>query len=412
MIGNIAKHILNNMPFPIWIRDLDKKFIFVNNAFENTYSDYEGIESIAKCVCKKCSIKGICDNKIKKLIESNKKQSFEVKIDKMINQCYINPYFDDNKNIVGVIGILIDITDSKQKQKKIEESESILRTIIDTFPDYIFYKDKECKYIGYNKKWEKHYEKLGITSMIGKNDIEIGAISEELARYFVEQDKEIIKTKNPITKEHKAIDENGKVIIQETKKVPVINEHGEILGIVGLSSDVSEKIELKEKLIKLSYTDSLTEIFNRACFEEKKEELNKKENLPIGVIMGDVNGLKVVNDTFGHLEGDRLLKYMANVLKKVTSEKDYIFRWGGDEFVILIPNCNEIKCENIIKSIMKECKNSNFNLINMSISMGASIKDNLEQNIYDNLKEAEEKLYRQKFLSEKSIRSSIIFSMN
>ncbi|MGL5751945.1 MAG: PAS domain-containing protein, partial [Paraclostridium sp.] len=242
MIGNIAKHILNNMPFPIWIRDLDKKVIFVNNAFENTYSDYEGIESIAKCVCKKCSIKGICDNKIKKLIESNKKQSFEVKIDKMINQCYINPYFDDNKNIVGVIGILIDITDSKQKQKKIEESESILRTIIDTFPDYIFYKDKECKYIGYNKKWEKHYEKLGITSMIGKNDIEIGAISEELARYFVEQDKEIIKTKNPITKEHKAIDENGKVIIQETKKVPVINEHGEILGIVGLSSDVSEKI--------------------------------------------------------------------------------------------------------------------------------------------------------------------------
>ncbi len=54
--------------------------------------------------------------------------------------------------------------------------------------------------------------------------------------------------------------------------------------------------------MKLSFTDSLTGVYNRACFEEKKEELNNIEHLPIGVIMGDVNGLKVINDTFGHLE--------------------------------------------------------------------------------------------------------------
>lgn len=413
MINNMAKFILNNMPFPIWIKDLDKNIIFANTEFKKVYGQ-DGInyENIKEYICEKCAIRELCQNKIDEVIKSKQRQSFEVKIDNMINQCYVTPYFDDENKLLGIIGILIDISESYDQRKQLEKSENILRTIIDTFPDYIFYKDKDCRYVGYNKKWSDHYEKLGISSMIEKTDLETGAISEELARYFIEQDKEVMRNKKINIRYHKAPDENGKMIIQETRKVPVLDENGEVWGIVGLSSDVTEKVELEEKLIKLSYTDSLTGIYNRACFEEKKEELNRKEYLPIGVIMGDVNGLKVINDTFGHLEGDRLLKSMTDVLKKVTSKEDYIFRWGGDEFVILIPNCNERKCEDTISSIMKECKAANFNLIDMSISIGASIKETLEESIYDNLKEAEEKLYRQKFLSEKNIRSSIIYSLS
>lgn len=253
----------------------------------------------------------------------------------------MSPYFDDKNKLLGVMAILIDITDSKEKQQKIEDRENILRTIIDTLPDYIFYKDKDCNYVGYNKKWKEHYENLGIESMIGKNDIEVKAVSEEIARNFMQEDKVIMKNKKIKITERRMINSDGREIIEETKKVPVICENGEVWGIVGLSSDVTERIELKEKLMKLSYTDTLTEVYNRACFEDKILELNKDSKLPIGVIMGDVNGLKVVNDTFGHLEGDRLLKEIANVLKYVSSKKDFIFRWGGDEFVILMPNCDE-----------------------------------------------------------------------
>lgn len=322
MINNIAEFAINNMPFPMWIKDLDKKFIFVNKEFKKIYKhNIDEALSVEEHICTNCEIKYICSNKIDEVIKSKEKQSFEVKINDVISQCYMSPYFDDKNKLLGVMAILIDITDSKEKQQKIEDRENILRTIIDTLPDYIFYKDKDCNYVGYNKKWKEHYENLGIESMIGKNDIEVKAVSEEIARNFMQEDKVIMKNKKIKITERRMINSDGREIIEETKKVPVICENGEVWGIVGLSSDVTERIELKEKLMKLSYTDTLTEVYNRACFEDKILELNKDSKLPIGVIMGDVNGLKVVNDTFGHLEGDRLLKEIANVLKYVSSKK-------------------------------------------------------------------------------------------
>ncbi len=412
MIKSSEKFVIDNIPFPIWTKDLDGKFTFVNKEFARIHNINTNEElNIEEDVCTKCLMFEVCKIKVKEVIKNNKMCMFDIESENRIKNCYINPLLDENNNLLGVIGVVIDITPIKEKQIKLEERENILTTIIDTLPEYIFYKDKDSRYVGYNKKWSEHYKELGILNMVGKNDFELGVLSKEEATNFIEQDKEIMKTKQMKISERRIIDENGRERIEETRKVPVINENGEVWGIVGLSSDVTERIELKEKLIKLSYTDSLTGVYNRAYFKEKKKEIKEEKYLPIGIIMGDVNGLKVINDTFGHLEGDRLLKTMAKILKKGVSKEDFIFRWGGDEFIILMPNCNESKCEKVISNIMNECKKCDFNLIDISISLGASIKDTLDGDIYINLKEAEEKLYRQKFLQEKSIRSSIIFSL-
>lgn len=413
MINEITKFVLDNMPFAIWVKDLDKNFIFINKAFKNLYDlEVEDYISIKNKVCDKCDIRAICDQGINDVLEGGKISKFEVKAGGIENQCYISPYFDENNKLMGTFGVLVDITEVKSKQRQLEERENILRTIIDTLPNYIFYKDKDCRYVGYNKKWSDHYKKLGINSMIGKNDFEVDSISSNLALKYMKQDLEAMESKKIIREERRITTPEGQRCIEETIKVPVINEDGEVWGIVALSTDITETIELKEKLTKLSYTDSLTGVYNRAYFEEKKEELNSKNHLPIGVIMGDVNGLKFVNDTFGHLEGDKLLKNMTKILRNTTSKNDFIFRWGGDEFIILIPNCDEDKCEQVINNIIDACKKADFELIKMSISLGSSIKHSLEEDIYDNLKKAEEKLYRQKFLQERSIRSSIIFSLN
>lgn len=413
MINEVTKFVLDNMPFTIWIKDLDKNFIFANKSFKNLYNlETDDYKSIKNKVCDKCEIRLICEQKINDVLESEEISKFEVIVEGVESQCYISPYFDENNKLMGVFGVLIDITEVKSKQKQLEERENILRTIIDTLPNYIFYKDKNCRYVGYNKKWSDHYKKLGITNMIGKNDFEVDSTPYNLALKYTRQDLQVMESKKMIREERRIITPEGQNRIEETIKVPVINEDGEVWGIVALSTDVTETIELKEKLIKLSYTDSLTGAYNRTYFEEKKEELNSPENLPIGVIMGDVNGLKFVNDTFGHLEGDKLLKNMTKILRNVISQNDFIFRWGGDEFIILMPNCDEAKCEQVIKNIVDDCKKTDFDLIEMSISLGSSIKYSLEEDIYDNLKEAEEKLYRQKFLQERSVRSSIIFSLN
>ncbi|MGL5755262.1 MAG: HD domain-containing phosphohydrolase [Paraclostridium sp.] len=412
MVGEYINQVINSMPFPVWIKGLDKRIKYANQKFDTLHKiDLHKNEKAYDQMCDSCKLKIKCNEAIDRIIKGESIVEFEVTIHNKINKCYINKFFDNNEKLIGVMGMIIDISSRIEHQRQLEEREHILRTIIDTIPDYIFYKDKDCRYIGYNKKWKDFYNKLGIDSMIGKNDFESGALPNELAQKFVEEDKYIMNTKKIKISERKIVNSDGSVRIEETTKVPVISGDGKVWGIVGLASDVTEKIELKEKLIKLSYTDSLTQVYNRACFEEKINELNKEEYLPIGVIMGDVNGLKLVNDTFGHLEGDKLLIEITNILKLVANEEDYIFRWGGDEFVILMPNCNEVRCEQVIANIIEECKKSQFNLIEMSISLGASIKNKLNIDIYENLKEAEEKLYRQKFLKEKSIRSSMILSL-
>ncbi|MEF9991916.1 MAG: diguanylate cyclase [Peptostreptococcaceae bacterium] len=412
MVGEYINQVINSMPFPVWIKGLDKRIKYANQKFDTLHKiDLHKNEKAYDQMCDSCKLKIKCNEAIDRIIKGESIVEFEITIHNKINKCYINKFIDNNEQLIGVMGMLIDISSRIEYQRQVEEREHILRTIIDTIPDYIFYKDKDCRYIGYNKKWKDFYNKLGIDSMIGKNDFESGALPNELAQKFVEEDKYIMNTKKIKISERKIVNSDGSIRIEETTKVPVISGDGKVWGIVGLASDVTEKIELKEKLIKLSYTDSLTQVYNRACFEEKINELNKEEYLPIGVIMGDVNGLKLVNDTFGHLEGDKLLIAITNILKFVANEEDYIFRWGGDEFVILMPNCNEVRCEQVIANIIEECKKSQFNLIEMSISLGASIKNKLNIDIYENLKEAEEKLYRQKFLKEKSIRSSIILSL-
>lgn len=183
------------------------------------------------------------------------------------------------------------------------------------------------------------------------------------------------------------------------------------MGVVGLSRDITERKNMEEKLRYLSQTDILTGTYNRYSFEEKIKELNYEKYLPLGIIMGDVNGLKLVNDTLGHLEGDKLLKNISNILKHICDLQGYVFRWGGDEFIILLPNSGQSKCEAVIRDIRRKCEETESDFIQLSIALGESVKYDLKDDIYNCIKKVEEKVYRQKLLDKKSIKSSIMESL-
>ena len=186
---------------------------------------------------------------------------------------------------------------------------------------------------------------------------------------------------------------------------------GLVSGIVGISRDITQRKTLEEKLRYLSEIDVLTDLYNRNSFEEKIKKLNKEKYHPLGIIMGDVNGLKLINDTLGHLEGDKLLRSISNVLKSSCCESGYVFRWGGDEFIILIPNADEFKCDKLIKKISNDCDKYDYQYMQLSISLGAVVKHKVNEDIYDCIKKVEEKVYRHKLLDSKSIKSSIMDSL-
>lgn len=410
-LAEIYKSFINSLPWPVWIQNIDSEIIFLNKHYEEMYNiKLENAVGKRNDEVFPSEKSGIYNNQIKKCLNS-----LTVYIEEdIINGSYfkriIFPISYNNGEIKVVAGIIMDISDSKLREVEIEEQKNILRTIIDAVPESIFYKDKESKFIGYNKKFEGFYNKIGVTEIIGKTDLEIYSDKTEAAK-FIEQDKRIMKTKKANYFEHRIKNENEKEVVEENIKIPIVDEDGNVWGVVGVSRDITERKVMEERLRYLSEVDILTGLYNRYSFEEKIKELNYEKYLPLGIIMGDVNGLKLINDTFGHLEGDNLLKNISKILKEICHPKGYVFRWGGDEFIILIPNCGEAQCEQIIKDINNRCEKVEYKFMQLSIALGEGIKYSLEEDIYECIKKVEEKVYRQKLLDKKSIKSSIMESL-
>ena len=179
----------------------------------------------------------------------------------------------------------------------------------------------------------------------------------------------------------------------------------------GIVRNITERKKSEERIVYLSFHDNLTELYNRAYFEEEIKRLNRQRQLPLSFIIADINNLKLVNDAFGHLEGDRLIVKVAEVLKTFCREEDAVSRWGGDEFTILLPKTKKKDTEEIANRIKNITVATSRLEIPLSISLGHATKEKADQDFQDVIKEAEDNMYRHKLIERKSIYSSITSSL-
>ena len=189
-------------------------------------------------------------------------------------------------------------------------------------------------------------------------------------------------------------------------------------GIAHMSSnihDITKRKMMEDNLLYLSYHDYLTGLYNRRYFEQELKRIDTRSMLPISIIVGDFNGLKLINDAFGHLSGDKLIADTAKTILNCCRDSDILARTGGDEFTLLMPKTNSDAADNILKAIQSACEKYNSAVpdeaFRINVALGFATKDAIDQPLDMVMKIAEKYMYQRKLLEHKSIHSGVIASI-
>ena len=300
-----------------------------------------------------------------------------------------------------IITIHKDLTKQKQVEEKLKINEEKYRSLFERSLDGIYESTIEGKYIDANP---------ALTKMLGYDSKEeLFRIDIPTQLYASKDDRPKINKRDRVFETKLKKKDRSIIYVEISSRVVYKNDKPAFYE--GMVRDITERKKIEEQLKFLSFHDKLTGLHNRAYFEEELKRLDTERQLPLSIVMADVNVLKFANDIFGHPDGYLLLCECAKIFEKCFRREDIVARWGGDEFIILLPRTTEQEFINIINRIEVECSKSNGQKIPISISMGGSTKTEIDKDINAVINKAEELMYRRKFVESKSISSSIITSL-
>jgi diguanylate cyclase len=316
--------------------------------------------------------------------------------------------WDENNQPVRLVGCIINITKQKKLENALREEGDLFQTTLHSIADGVVSIDRKGIVQVFNQSAE---EISGFSSyeVIGRNILDLLHLideknNEEITCYI----EDFIDIDNFSRDDLSITIKSGEVVPIEYSISQIINSSGKIDGAVMVFRDIREKRDRLNRISFLSNHDQLTGLYNRYYYEGQIENIIKEENLPLTLAIMDVNGLKLTNDAFGHLMGDRLLKTLSVVLKEQCRQKDMIFRVGGDEFVIMMPNTTEEEAKEVFTSIYRNLEKIKIEKIVISVSIGWATSTNKIDNMDDIYTKAEEFMYRKKIAEGQSMRNRTV----
>lgn len=353
-------------------------------------------------------LKQVADEVVRYSEDKNKK-SFVHKPYRIITRHGKVVWIDDRtsvqRNALGQIthyqGIVLDITDRKRIEEDLRASEEKYRKLINTSPDAIAQVDENGRFLTVNPAMA---ERFGLTKDELEGRTYYDVMPKDLADNRIEKGREAIEKAKGICFE----DKRAGLYLQNYYVPFSISCKNRYFQII--SRDITVQKEMENKLKHMSLFDSLTGLYSRNFFEEEMKRLEDGRYCPIGIIVCDIDGLKLINDTFGHNKGDELLKAASNIIRNSFRTSDILARIGGDEFAVLMPCCSQEVIKKCCDRIRKRVENYNQRgpKFVLSISIGYSVRYNPPVDMKELFKKADDAMYKQKIQQSYSSRSKTV----
>lgn len=294
---------------------------------------------------------------------------------------------DASNQMISEKGILVDITERKLLEIQLEENKRRYELLYDHASVMMMTFDNRGKLTSVNQKT------LAILGYTNEDFLEMTI--DHFRASTDEQSSFCPKRYHQLREENTIICKNGTPIHLMLSYTCVTLDNSEI-EIELIAQDITGLREEQHKMAYINHHDTLTDLYNRTFMDKKIKELYTTKSWPFSIIVADMNGLKDVNDLLGHDAGDHILVQMAEVLRHCCRDGDYISRYGGDEFVLLLPHCDEQVVKRIINSVKRKTLGSEKSLLLPSVAMGSATAYSDHQTISELFKKADDAMYQDK----------------
>ncbi|MGA1845923.1 diguanylate cyclase [Deferribacter abyssi] len=270
--------------------------------------------------------------------------------------------------------------EKKSLQKLIEEKKKLEEFMLNLIPKPIFIVDITGKYLNINKQFEDYFC-VKRENLIGKDIKSVDIRELDKLGKIIDLELKGARKYGLSAVTSKPLEISLRSQLFDVKRIKIsksffVNDKGKIGGFVGIIDDVTEQEKKISDLMKKAILDELTMAYNRRYFNlvvNEEIERAKRYRQKLGLIIFDIDFFKKINDTFGHQAGDYVLKKLSNIIKKNIRTTDILFRVGGEEFAILLPNTDLEAACNVAEKLRRIIENIQFDTVKkVTISMGVT----------------------------------------
>jgi diguanylate cyclase (GGDEF)-like protein/PAS domain S-box-containing protein len=308
----------------------------------------------------------------------------------------------------GRICIVRDITWRKRSEERLQRSERFLNTIFNSIRDPFCIFDCDFRIIRVNDAYAQLKNK-SLGDLIGRKCHEVLEGNECVCEACVVN--KTFHSADPCAKDKLVALHDGTRVWVEIYTYPILDEEGKVSHVIEYTRDITdrkksedEKRRLIDRLEYLSRTDVLTGLINRRALADSlvyEMDRAKRYRSELSLILCDLDNFKEINDAYGHDTGDRALQTVSATLKSILRRTDIAGRYGGDEFMLILPETSLLGAESLADKILLEIRNTDLRLqdgriVSLSMSIGVAGISGPEETVDSLVKRADDAMYRSK----------------